>query len=139
MNPREKAETVKCPICQAEPNISCTNPEEWPTKNPLSHFHRERLGAYNRTPTSQEQFKARYGCIDCLKEDLPQPYDQYGLDSSLWRSLGLTPRDNLCLVHLEKRLGRFLTIEDFTPAKINNPIRFGYRMAQQVKQSESED
>lgn len=34
----------------------------------------------------------------------------------------------LCLACAEKRLGRLLTIDDFTKAPINEPIRFGYRM-----------
>lgn len=39
-----------------------------------------------------------------------------------------TPRFLLCLRCLELRLGRPLEIEDFTPAPVNNAVRFGFLM-----------
>lgn len=54
--------------------------------------------------------------------------DQYMVSNKMWAQVNKGERF-LCLDCVESRLGRFLTIEDFTPAKINNPIRQGYMMA----------
>jgi hypothetical protein len=48
----------------------------------------------------------------------------YMLRNKLWKSLGLTPTDRLCLACLSKRLGRPFTVSDFTqPPLCNKAIR----------------
>jgi hypothetical protein len=66
----------------------------------------------------------RYGCEikGCDR------IDPYMVTDALWAQLALHQRSNLCLHHLEARLGRRLRIEDFTDKPINDPIRLGFLM-----------
>lgn len=67
-------------------------------------------------------------CADCDEE---WPGD-YMVSSELWAEAGMSPRDGrLCFTCLEKRLGRALTILDFSPGiPANKPIHFGYNLAE---------
>ena len=49
-------------------------------------------------------------CRDCGKHS----GELYMLRNKLWKSLGLTSTDRLCLACLSKRLGRPFTVSDFT-------------------------
>ncbi len=76
------------------------------------------------------------GCIDCGKEG-----GRYAVKKEVWdeafpdykavreqrRAAGKAT--TVCLECLEKRLGRQLRMEDFTDARINQPIFYGYKIA----------
>lgn len=72
--------------------------------------------------------RERYACIDCSAEG-KLDWDLYMVEAELWKSLGLKYSDNLCFIHLERRLGRPLVLADFTHADINRGIRIGFRMS----------
>jgi hypothetical protein len=55
-------------------------------------------------------------------------WDFFKLKNRVW--LSIMPRNGLlCLACVEKKLGRPLTLDDFTNDQINRPLRVGYRMA----------
>lgn len=64
-------------------------------------------------------------CSDCAELEL----SGYMVENSVWREAGAHRFELLHLECLEKRLGRPLTIEDFTPAPINHSIRWALRRA----------
>lgn len=75
---------------------------------------------------SKEELIARFGCVDCEPRKVGE---QYMLDDRLWFNiLRMGRKDNLCLAHVEARLGRALTIDDFAEHPINAGIRFGFKM-----------
>lgn len=85
----------------------------------------------NNTSVARE----KYGCMECRRIDLYMVRDEvwmtavpnyFRLRPSRRREDLLT---NLCLRCLEKRLGRPLTLQDFTDTEVNDPIRFGWDMA----------
>jgi len=55
-------------------------------------------------------------CCDCGK----YPGELFMLRPKLWKSLGLTPTDCMCLACLSKRLGRRFTVSDFTQRPLCN-------------------
>ena len=62
----------------------------------------------------------RFGCVDCV----PRAYGAgYMVRDDVWGAAGARPRDNLCVAHLEERLGRRLLVEDLTDAPINWEMR----------------
>ncbi len=79
----------------------------------------------------------RFGCVDCGAED------RYMLVDAVWRKAfpdyhevrrrrleeDPTVFTNLCMMCVEKRLGRTLTINDFVEYPINKNIFWGYRLA----------
>ncbi len=65
-------------------------------------------------------------CNDC---EVTYP-DPYMVHNRIWNEVvGERVRCFLCLKCLETRLGRRLVIQDFTPAPINDGIRFGFNLA----------
>lgn len=84
-------------------------------------------------------FKARCGCVDC-----GELHGTYMVDDRVWlqafpdyakvmsERLQADGRSHtyLCFGCLERRLGRPLTIDDFTDAPCNTTVRFGFTMAQ---------
>ena len=58
-----------------------------------------------------EEGDERFGCIDCVPKRIGE---LYMLRDDLWyEMLRLGLQDNLCLEHLETRLGRLLVADDF--------------------------
>lgn len=53
-------------------------------------------------------------CLDCNL-----PHFEYMVNNDLWSSMGLGPRDRVCLPCFEVRLGREITYEDITLAPVN--------------------
>jgi hypothetical protein len=60
-------------------------------------------------------------CRDCGKHT----GELYMLRNKLWKSLGLTSTDHLCLACLSKRLGRPFTSSDFTRLPLCNRAIIG--------------
>lgn len=66
----------------------------------------------------------RKHCVSCLDCD-EICVDDYFLLNDVWESLGLSRHDGrLHLECVERRLGRLLTLDDFSEAPINNAIRW---------------
>jgi hypothetical protein len=54
----------------------------------------------------------RFRCVDCCVDTIGE---YYMVRNELWAASGLGPNDGmLCLADLERRIGRVLTLEDFT-------------------------
>jgi hypothetical protein len=53
-------------------------------------------------------------CLDCNL-----PHFEYMVHDDLWSSMGLGPRNRVCLPCFEARLGREITYEDITLAPVN--------------------
>lgn len=66
-------------------------------------------------------------CLHCQE---PMGMDYYMVTDQVWISAGVPEKAELHLTCLETRLGRRLTIEDFTDVPVNQMIRFGWEMAQ---------
>lgn len=66
-------------------------------------------------------------CQDCGCKH-PEPY---GVSDELWAAAGMV-EGVLCLDCLQKRIGRDLTIFDFTNYPINEGIRFGYNLGRDL-------
>ena len=79
----------------------------------------EKLPTLNGRPAPQRD---RYLCLDC--KGTSDPFMVY---NEVWAKAGYKPKDVCCLDCLEKRLGRPITVEDLTPASINNTFRYAYR------------
>ena len=60
-------------------------------------------------------------CRDCGKDT----GELYMLRNKLWKSVGLTSTDHLCLACLSKRLGRPFTPSDFTRLPLCNKAIIG--------------
>ena len=56
-------------------------------------------------------------------------WDFYVVKKKVWLVAMPDHRGLLCLMCLQRRLGRPLNLNDFTKDAINNPIRFGFAMA----------
>lgn len=101
----------------------------------------EKLNAY-LSALSEPKADA-FACFDCLG-----PASAFMVHDSVWdaawpnskpqrrvmrrqaeeRGLTKQARQLLCFDCFEKRLGRRLTIEDFTKVSLNDGVRIGYRM-----------
>jgi hypothetical protein len=71
------------------------------------------------------QVAALAACRDCGVDTLPTQHPDraqwYVVHESVWASTGLGPNDGaLCLGCLEARIGRALTADDFTDARMND-------------------
>lgn len=66
--------------------------------------------------------KDRFFCLNCGKG-----HDSFMVHKKIWEEAGYHPKANCCLPCLENNLGRELTMNDFTPAPINNAIRWAYQ------------
>lgn len=60
---------------------------------------------------------ARFSCQDCGLDTMDDNY--YMVHDSLWRKAHPKLHGMLCLPCLQRRVGRRLTLDDFTPAPIN--------------------
>ena len=67
-------------------------------------------------------------CRDCGKDS----GELYMFRNKLWRSLGLTSTDCLCLACFSKRLGRPFTVSDFTRRPLCNGAIRGVLAANQA-------
>jgi hypothetical protein len=67
-------------------------------------------------------------CRDCGKYS----GELYMLRNKLWKSLGLTPTDRLCLACLSRRLGRPFAPSDFTRLPLCNKAIIGVLAANEV-------
>ena len=69
---------------------------------------------------------AEFDCIDCGTNTLTENYGYYMVRNALWEQAGMTTHGGmLCFACLEARIGRPLTIADFTDA----PVNWRYREA----------
>lgn len=64
------------------------------------------------------QGRSRWLCMDCTK-DTYESEEYYMLWYRVWRSINYKIEGMLCLICVEKRLGRGLTGADFSKAPIN--------------------
>ena len=56
---------------------------------------------------------SRFRCVDCGKDTFEGEY--YTVTDEVWAAGGLAPHGGmLCLADLERRIGRWLTFDDFT-------------------------
>lgn len=69
-------------------------------------------------------YASHYYCQDC-EADMPECYM---VRNDVWEDAGMPRAGHLCLECLPKRLGRSLTIDDFTDAPINKMIHIGYQL-----------
>src|ERR1700687_308344 len=54
----------------------------------------------------------RFHCVDCGKDTI---HEYYMVRDELWAAAGMHPNGGmLCLADLERRIGRLLTVDDFT-------------------------
>lgn len=60
-------------------------------------------------------------CMDCRQAD-PM---SFWVEDDVWQAAGLN-RGIICIPCFETRVGRKLTIQDFKPVPMNDPIFFGY-------------
>lgn len=74
----------------------------------------------------REQFHDRYFCVSCTRAGS----DAYMVHDSVWFEANLGKKDFCCLACLEGLLGRPITLEDLTPARINDPLRMMYSKGQ---------
>ncbi len=86
------------------------------------HHPCPECGAKHASETVSARFRtSMVTCLDC--EDIC--VDDYYLNNDVWASMGLGRHDGrLHLKCAENRLGRPLTLDDFSPAPINNTIRW---------------
>lgn len=75
---------------------------------------------------TRTELRARFGCV---VDPQCERVDSYMVHDHVWSEAGFTRKQCACLPHLELRLRRSLTIDDFTEKPINDPIRFGFMMA----------
>jgi hypothetical protein len=68
------------------------------------------------TPGEQRVFEGRF-CKDC-GVDTFEINEYYMVTKDLWRQYGVK-RGMLCIACLEKRMGRSLTLDDFTDCILN--------------------
>lgn len=84
---------------------------------------------HKRTLKAGHRSLSDFDCLDCKT-----PYlhcTPYMVHRDIWKLSGLGSRDGcLCIPCLEARIGRKLTIHDFTSAAINNPIRYGLQLGE---------
>lgn len=66
----------------------------------------------------------RWECQDCKNRDITY----FMVRQELWDEVGLT--GIICPECFEKRIGRTLTINDFSNALSNNELRYGYALAE---------
>jgi hypothetical protein len=72
-----------------------------------------------------KRFVRGHYCFDC-EMDIPQ---NYMVHDEVWELAGLASNGGLlCFDCLENRLGRKLTIDDFSDKPINAEILFGYKL-----------
>ena len=83
---------------------------------------------YRPEGTKIKEVNTKYLCKDCGV--LVWPLD-FKLKDSIWKNICDDKRDLICLHCSETRLGRILTIEDFSLVASNNGIFFGYKMGQE--------
>ena len=57
-----------------------------------------------------------FECMDCGKDTF---YEYYMVYSRVWKKANPKVKGKLCIKCLEKRLGRKLTVNDFTKVKVN--------------------
>lgn len=107
---------------------------------------RDRLIAVLLDIANQTENKTHKEFIELAAKKLDNPYasrpcaacgghvsELYMVHNEIWRTVMPSPKGHLHLHCLERRLGRFLTIEDFTNTAVNEMIFFGHRMnVQQV-------
>lgn len=74
----------------------------------------------------REQFHDRFFCAVCGREGS----DDYMVHDSVWFAARLNKKQFACLDCLEHRLGRQITLDDLTPARINNILRLMYERGQ---------
>jgi hypothetical protein len=78
----------------------------------LAHAHVDNMG--DLTPKQKERWLGRFRCVDCRKCTFCSG-EYYMVADALWSASGMGPFDGmLCLLCLEQRIGRELTINDFT-------------------------
>lgn len=82
--------------------------------------------ANGRPLTRFETERILVGCIDCGTS--PSGMD-YMVHDTLWASAGLNKKNLCCEECLSRRLGRSLTIADYTQTLCNQQIFRGYQMA----------
>lgn len=63
-------------------------------------------------------------CIDCKQNAL---FLVYMVHDTLWRQHTRPDESILCVLCFEKRVGRRLTVDDFTRARCNKPVLFFLR------------
>jgi hypothetical protein len=68
----------------------------------------------HESATFDPEISTRFHCVDCGECTLSSG-EYYRVDNELWAASGLGPNDGmLCLHCLERRIGRELTLDDFT-------------------------
>ena len=63
----------------------------------------------------EPEIDTRFRCVDCGKDTGGETGEYYTVANDVWAASGLAPNGGmLCLACLERRIGRLLTVEDFT-------------------------
>jgi hypothetical protein len=76
--------------------------------DPLKHYEDDL------TPKQKKFWRRRFSCVDCGNCTLCSG-EYYMVKNELWAAAGVKPNGGmLCLLDLERRIGRALTVADFT-------------------------
>lgn len=65
-------------------------------------------------------------CAECGKDI----YLPYMVEDRVWRRVMPNGAGHLHFECLEKRLGRLLTVDDFSDVRVNDPLKFGFKLGQ---------
>ena len=68
--------------------------------------------------------RKKWLCLDC-KIDCGRIGEHYFIKTDLWMKAVGSNKGMLCIEHLEKRIGRELTLADFPDVHINRPSTSG--------------